>query len=93
MISADQANGLFEAIGGCMVFMHSLAAYKVKKVAGVSRFATVVFTSWGYYNLFYYPHLDQWYSFAGGLVIVAGNMTWLYMMWLYRNAPKEKPGS
>src|SRR6185436_15953847 len=24
----------------------------------------------GFWNLFYYPHLDQWLSFAGGVLIV-----------------------
>jgi hypothetical protein len=35
------------------------------------------------WNLYYYPHLDQWWSFAGGLVIVAANVLWIGLMVYY----------
>jgi hypothetical protein len=33
----------------------------------------------GFWNLFYYPHLDQWLSFAGGVLIVLANTVWIAM--------------
>jgi hypothetical protein len=80
----DIINALFELCGGFMVFDHCRALYRDKKIAGVSIPATAVFFAWGLWNLFYYPHLDQWASFAGGLVIVTGNCIWLGMMVHYR---------
>jgi len=44
----------------------------------------VFFTSWGMWNLFYYPHLGQWYSFAGGVFIVSVNTFWLGQIIYYR---------
>ena len=52
-------------------------------VRGVSWMATTFFTSWGYWNLYYYPHLDQWWSFAGGVLIVVANTLWIGMMIYY----------
>ena len=79
----DLANGAFEIVGGFMVLDHCRALYRDKELKGVSVLATSVFTTWGFWNLYYYPHMDQWASFAGGLVIVTGNTLWLWLMFYY----------
>ena len=84
----DLINGGLETFGGLCVFNHARVLYKDKLVAGVSKFSTAVFFFWGLWNLFYYPNLDQWASFLGGLVIVAGNCTWLAMMLYYARRPR-----
>jgi hypothetical protein len=81
---SDLVNGLFELLGALSIWMHVRAIFKAKSYKGVSPFATAFFTSWGFWNLYYYPHLAQWFSFAGGLAIVTGNAVWLYFMWRYR---------
>jgi hypothetical protein len=53
-------------------------------VKGVSILSTTMFTAWGFWNLFYYPHLGQWWSFTGGLAIVAANALWVALMLKYR---------
>lgn len=82
----DLLNGLFELIGGSMVFLNCRALYRDKIVRGVNPGVTVLFTSWGLWNLYYYPHLDQWISFSGGLLIVGANALWLSMLWHYRRS-------
>lgn len=89
MTAPDLINAGFELFGGLMVFDHCRALYRDKRVAGVSVIATSVFFAWGLWNLFYYPHLGQWASFAGGLVIVTGNCTWLGMMLYYRRPARH----
>jgi uncharacterized membrane protein YfcA len=89
----DLVNGLFEAAGGFMVFMNCWRLHQDKVVKGVSVLATVVFTAWGFWNLWYYPHLQQWLSFVGGLLIVAGNVVWIAMVAHYRRAPRIVPFS
>jgi hypothetical protein len=44
------------------------------------------FSSWGYWNLFFYPALDQWLSFVGGLLLVVANTFWLLQIayWMRR---------
>lgn len=81
---ADLANGAFEFVGGLLILNHCRAVLRDKAVAGVSVFSTIVFTLWGFWNLYYYPSLDQWFSFAGGLVIVGANVAWVALMLRYR---------
>jgi hypothetical protein len=82
----DFGNGLFELIGGFCVWQNVKRIRQDKQVKGVDWRVTGFFTSWGFWNLWYYPSLSQWLSFLGGLVIVAGNVVWLAMAIKYRNA-------
>lgn len=85
-MTPDLINGLFELLGGAMIWSNVLRIRKDKLVRGVDWRVTGFFWAWGLWNLFYYPHLDQWLSFAGGTVIVAANCVWLYYAWKYRKA-------
>jgi uncharacterized membrane protein YfcA len=80
----DLINGLFEFIGGLSVLNNCRILFRDKQVKGVSIFSTVFFTSWGFFNLWYYPSLDQWMSFAGGLIICVANALWIFLAAHYR---------
>ena len=86
----DIINGLFESIGGIMIWLNVLAILKDREVKGINWLTVVFFTSWGYWNLYYYPHLNQWASFLGGLVIVSGNTAWIYYCIKFRREAKER---
>ncbi len=79
----DLINGLFEALGGFAILLHAKTLYRDKQVHGANWIATTFMTLWGVWNLYYYPHLGQWLSFAGGLFIVVANIVWLSMMIYY----------
>ena len=81
----DIINGTYEAFGGLVILLNVLRIRKDKQVRGVNALTTVFFTTWGFWNLYYYPHLNQWFSFAGGLFIVFSNSLWLYYAYKYRN--------
>ena len=83
MTLPDLINATFEAAGGLFILNHCRVLYRDKEVKGVSKLSTAVFFAWGCWNLFYYPSLDQWLSFFGGLGIVAGNFLWFCMMLYY----------
>lgn len=83
MFSPDLLNGMFELLGGVFIWMHIRQILKDKAVKGVSIPATGFFTSWGFWNLYYYPHLGQWWSFTGGVVIVLANIIWISLMLYY----------
>lgn len=90
----DLINGCFEFLAGGFSFMNVWRLYKDKGVvSGVYWPAWVLFTAWGWWNCYYYPHLAQWYSFTGGLLIVVANTTWLaVLLWYavkYRHGPKQ----
>lgn len=82
-MSPDMINGAFEALGSAVLYRNVLQLYRDKQVKGVHWMATGFFAAWGYWNLFYYPHLDQWYSFTGGVSIALANTVWLVQMIYY----------
>lgn len=81
---ADAINGMYELCGGYFILLHILQLLKDKEIKGVSWLAVFYFTTWGYWNLFYYPHLGQFISFAGGIAIAAANTFWLYLIFHYK---------
>jgi len=86
----DTINGMFELMGGVFVFLHCLRLYKDKRVKGVSFVATGYFAMWGFWNIYYYPSLQQWASLVGGLLIVAMNVLWITMMFYYIRKEKHE---
>jgi len=79
----DFINGSFELLGGFTLWLNVRRLYQDKMARGVTWGATAFFMSWGYWNLYYYPSLNQWWSFVGGLNIVAANTVWLVLMLYY----------
>ena len=82
-------NGIFELLAGIFVLNHCRVLYHDKIVRGASVLSTGFFFLWGIWHLYYYPHLDQWVSFAGGLLIVATNLLWVGMMIYYTQLEKR----
>jgi len=70
--------------------LHCLKLHKDKKVRGVSFIATGYFAAWGFWNIYYYPFLNQWASLIGGLLIVAMNILWIGMMAYYIKKEKHE---
>jgi len=80
----DLVNGIFESVGGVLIWFNVLKLYLDKMIRGMSWQVTGFFWTWGVFNVFYYPHLGQWLSFAGGLVICSANFIWIVLAWRYR---------
>lgn len=87
-MSPDFINGAFELGGAVMLWQNVRRLRQDKIVRGVDWRPTLLFTAWGVWNLFYYPHLDQWWSFAGGCAIVLANAAWLGLLFRYARANK-----
>lgn len=81
----DLVNGLFELLGGFALWQNVKRIEKDQSIRGVNWQVTLFFTSWGFWNLFYYPSLHQWLSFFGGINIVTANGVWLFYAIKYRN--------
>ena len=75
----DIINALFELSAGFLILNNCRILYNDKTVRGVSIFTIFVFTIWGCFHLLYYPSLNQWLSFAGGILVVAANTLWVYL--------------
>lgn len=79
----DIINAGFEFGAGFAVLHHCFTLYEHKQARGVSPLAVLFFTLWGVWNLFYYPHLGQFWSFAGGIFITLANTAYVCMLWVY----------
>lgn len=79
----DLTNGTFELLGAPFICLSIIKLHQEKLVRGVSWYAVAFFASWGYWNLYYYPHLGQWASFIGGCAIVLANTIWLLQICYY----------
>lgn len=83
-VAFDIINGSFELLGGIIYILNIRVILKDKVVNGVSLIPSFFFSSWGIWNLFYYPSLEQWYSFIGAVFLVISNTTWLGLALYYR---------
>lgn len=83
-MTPDHINGCFEFIGGVLLLLNCRRMYRDKEVKGMSIWPVMFFTSWGYWNVFFYPSLEQWWSFYGGLMVAVANTLWISMILYYR---------
>jgi hypothetical protein len=88
-MNPDLINGLFEVVGAFFTWMSVRRLYHDKVVKGIYWPGTVFFTGWGVWNLYYYPVIDQWFSFFGGVILVAGNVIWIALLVQYKCWVKE----
>lgn len=79
----DQINAFFEFVGALLICFSIRRMAVDKQVRGVSLVPTTFFATWGFWNLFFYPHLHQWWSFGAGLFMVTVNAIWLVQMMYY----------
>ena len=82
-MSADSMNGLFEFAGGFMLLLNVFRIHRDKAASGFHPSTAAFFTAWGYWNLYYYPSLGQWFSFACGVFLVTVNTIWLSQIYYY----------
>lgn len=90
MITPDLINAIFEFSGAVMLLNNCRTILKDKMVHGVSISTTAFFMTWGFWNLFYYPHLGQYISFIASIAIVSANTWYVYLMWYYKIYKKNK---
>lgn len=88
-MTADLINAGFE-LGGFIMMLPSLVrAWRLRAIVGVHWATPAFFWSWGLWNVFYYPHLDQWLSFTAGLLLIVSNSAWFAMVILFtRKEPR-----
>jgi hypothetical protein len=84
MLTPDMINGCFELFGAIAILDHCRELYRAKRWEGFSILATIFFASWGYWNMFYYSNLEQWFSMVAGIMLAMCNTLWVYLLWFYR---------
>lgn len=83
-MNSDLINGGFETTGAILTFVSIHKLYHSKRTDGVSWMPILVFTLWGYWNLFYYPELGQWASLSGAVLMTFANSVWVAQIIHYR---------
>lgn len=81
----DVVNAAFECLGGFAVLLSIVKTLKDKQVRGVHWGTVVFFTTWGYWNLYYYPSLGQTISGYGALGVALMNTMWIGVFWWHRH--------
>lgn len=83
-MTPDLINGLFfEALGSLMICVNIYRILVDRRSRGVSIWSVSFFTLWGYWNLYYYASLGQWWSFTGGMAMVVSNTIWVTLLFYY----------
>ena len=83
-MNTDTINGLFEFIAAGFLIFNCFKIYKDKCIRGVCAFPFVIYTIWGFWNLFFYPSVGCWLSFFGGICVVCINSIYCLQLWHYR---------
>jgi len=83
MNHADMINGGFELGLSILVWLNIRRVILDKSVKGVSIIVNVFVTMWGLWNLFYYPHLGQVFSYLCGVGVFIGNGVYLMLLIYY----------
>ena len=76
----DFINAAFEVSGALLTWMNVRRVWQDRGYAGIYAPAILLFTSWGFWNLYYYAHLQQWWSVMATVVMVTANCAWLGSM-------------
>jgi hypothetical protein len=85
----DAVNGSYELLGGALCWLNVRRLIKDKEIKGVSWSVQFFFATWGWWNCFYYPALNQWLSFAGGLLLSLGSTSWVIVALHYYGKTKN----
>jgi len=75
--SADIINALFQGVAAVGTLRNYFSLRKDLDVKGTYWPLYLVFLSWGIWDLFYYPILNQWWSFTLNVITIIGNLLWL----------------
>ncbi len=79
----DIINGFFEIIACIITWLNIYKIEKDKIVKGIYWPTNLFFLIWGLWNLYYYPSLEQYFSFYMGLALAFSNIIWVYLAYKY----------
>lgn len=86
----DLVNSVFEVVAGALTWTSVFRLRKDKRVRGIHLAPMAVFAAWGYWNMFYYLHLNQPLSWIAGCSMTAANTVWFLMALYYSRKERAK---
>ena len=88
-MTPDQINALFQLGGSAAICFSIVDLHKKKYVGGISAGHVSFFIGWGLWNLFYYPSLDQMWSFLACVIFVLVQLLWVGQILFYKDRIKQ----
>lgn len=88
-MTPDKINGTFELLGSVFIMLSIWKLYRDKLVRGISWWHVGFFSAWGYWNIYYYSSLDQWWSWSAGILLAFTNTAYLIMLLYYTKKEKH----
>lgn len=85
MTFGDLINAFYEGGASLAVLNHCRILNAQKKVNGLSIASTVFFTSWGFWNMYYYNSLGQTFSWAAGFAVCFANCYYVSLLLKYKD--------
>ena len=82
-LKPDLINALFNVGGVTAVWISILTVMHDKNVAGIHWAMFLYFISWSSWNLIFWSHLKQWYSFIAGVLMVVSEFTYMILLIYY----------
>ena len=79
----DSINGCFELLGAGFITISIHKLHIDKEVKGFSVIHLGFFTTWGLWNMVFFPSQGLWMSFIGGIGVVTANMIYLAQIIYY----------
>jgi len=83
MLFEYSVNALFELGAAFMVALSAYKCYLNKSAFGASPWTTGFFACWGFWNLWYYPQVGDWFSFGAGVAVCLANLSWTSLLVYY----------
>ena len=80
MMSPDIFNALLEFLGGVFTFQNALRVCRDRGYAGITWTAVAFFATWSAWNTWYYPSLDQTWSWVAAIFMLTANLCWIAVM-------------
>lgn len=88
-MNPDLVNALFEFFAAAVGLLNIRQLLKDKEVKGVSIWPVIFFITWGLWNLYYYPSLEQVWSSIGAFAMLGVNSVWLVIVLIYRKESED----
>jgi uncharacterized membrane protein YfcA len=89
MQTMDLLNACFEAGGSIFILNHARVLLKDKMTKGVSLLSVLFFSCWGIFNMFYYSHLGQNFSWYAGIMVFISNSIYASLIIYFRIKEKD----
>lgn len=79
----DKVNSCLLGLSAILLVLNVRRLYRDKSVSGVSIWPVVLYDVWGFWDLYYFPSLHQWFSMGASFIACCTNAVWLFLAVYY----------